>query len=124
VPHVGLPNFYRSQFHAVADVLRSRGFDVFNQAEQPVPGDDWVLYMRQDVCGLMACDMVVLLPDWETSRGTMIETFLFVLDISMHICSWPDMKMFSGEINIASVLDLLGTSMGVFRVPERRMGGE
>ncbi len=121
----GLPNFNREQFHAVANELCSRGFDVFNPAEQRVPGDDWALYMRQDICWLTVSDMVVLLPGWETSRGAMIETFLAsVLNIPIYIWSWTDGQIFPAEIDIQSVLKSLGTSMGSFRVPEMLLEGE
>ncbi|WP_067937044.1 DUF4406 domain-containing protein [Alicyclobacillus kakegawensis] len=99
--------------------------EVFNPAEQRVPGDDWALYMRHDICWLTVSDMLVLLPGWETSRGAMIETFLAsVLNIPIYIWSLTDRQMFPTEIDIQSVLESLGTSLGSVRVPKRQLVGE
>lgn len=77
-PMTGIPNYNFPLFHAEASRLRTMGFTVINPAETD-NGDtsrDWAYYMRKDITQLMQADAVVVLPDWEKSKGAKIEVNL------------------------------------------------
>ena len=74
-PMSGIEAFNYPAFNAEASRLRALGHHVENPAETP-PQDDWAAYMRRSIRQMLTCDMVVLLPGWEASRGACIETHL------------------------------------------------
>jgi len=82
-----------SEFHAAADDLRARGFDVINPAE--VLDEDtklpWSTYIREDIGILLGVDCVAVLPGWERSRGAMLEvTIAAALDLPIFEACDPD----------------------------------
>lgn len=77
---------YKQKFKTARNILESAGFEVFNPAEeQEEPGKSWTWYMRKDIAGLVECDAIYLLKDWEDSRGARLE---------YHIAQQLEMKIF------------------------------
>jgi hypothetical protein len=82
-PMQGIPEFNFPAFWAAESKLKALGFEVINPARIDVeidgfrPDTDAALpqwhYMRRDIPLVCSCDVVVLLPGWETSAGTAIE---------------------------------------------------
>lgn len=73
-PMTGLPGNNLAQFAAVADAMRSAGFDVVNPGEVKLAGDPtWLDFMRADLALLLECGGIVMLPGWERSKGARIE---------------------------------------------------
>jgi hypothetical protein len=75
-PMSGLHNFNYDTFNVVAGVLRSAGYTVLNPAEFQGGYQDksWHDYMRYDIQIIIdEADAVVLLPDWEGSKGANVE---------------------------------------------------
>lgn len=73
-PMSGLPDLNYPYFNQVAAVLRQLGHHVENPAENSEPpSKSWADYMRMAVRQLATCDTVVLLPNWELSKGACIE---------------------------------------------------
>ncbi len=85
-PMTGYPNYNWPAFDAAAQYWRSHGHEVINPAEMdrqrgvdptvPATHDKWLEAMRHDIAVLAGCDGIVLLPDWEHSRGANIEFYL------------------------------------------------
>lgn len=72
-------------FHTAARSLRDLGLDVFNPAEGLPHGKPFSEYMRQDLPELFTCDLVVVLPEWECSRGAILEVSVArALDIPIY----------------------------------------
>ena len=74
-PMTGLPEYNYPAFHAAAEELRYRGFEVVNPAENPPPNaaptwDDW---MAASLPQVRAAGLLALLPGWERSRGACAE---------------------------------------------------
>ena len=67
---------YKQKFKTAQNSLESAGFEVFNPAEQEDTGKSWTWYMRKDIAGLMECDAIFLLKDWEESRGARLEYYI------------------------------------------------
>lgn len=73
-PMTGYPDLNFPSFHAEAARLRALGIDVVNPAEiNADPATEWLDCMRADICELVTCDGIALLPGWEASRGAGIE---------------------------------------------------
>jgi hypothetical protein len=73
-PMTGRPELNFPAFHAAAAALRAQGFDVVNPAELNTdPKAGWHACMRQDIKALCDCNLLVLLPGWEDSKGAHIE---------------------------------------------------
>lgn len=73
-PMTGLPNLNYPAFNGEATRLRQLGFEVENPAENADPPcGTWQGWMRLALRQLVTCDIVALLPGWETSRGACIE---------------------------------------------------
>lgn len=71
---------YRQNFATTAEHLRSLGCSVENPLEQPEGVDtshySWSDWMRLTIGRLMLCDTIVLLPDWEKSKGARLEAMI------------------------------------------------
>lgn len=63
-------------FNAVARALRSGGLTVVNPAELCPGVTGWTQCMRTDIKALCDCDVLVLLPGWQESRGAQLELHL------------------------------------------------
>jgi hypothetical protein len=73
-PMTGLPELNFPAFNQAARALRREGFEVVNPAE--INDDcelDWHACLRADIKALCDCDLIVLLPGWETSNGAHLE---------------------------------------------------
>ncbi|GAB4059244.1 DUF4406 domain-containing protein [Uliginosibacterium sediminicola] len=76
-PMTGLPGFNYPAFNAEAARLRALGYTVENPAENPEPTcKSWAGYMRIGLLQLLRCNVIVLLPGWQGSRGARIERFI------------------------------------------------
>jgi hypothetical protein len=70
----GLPEYNYPAFNSAAEELRRQGHEVENPAENPEPPcKSWAGYMRMAVAQLVRCEVVALLPGWETSKGASVE---------------------------------------------------
>lgn len=67
---------YKQKFKTAQNILESAGFEVFNPAEQEDMGKSWTWYMRKDIAGLVECDAIFLLKDWEESKGARLEYYI------------------------------------------------
>jgi Domain of unknown function (DUF4406) len=73
-PMSGLPDLNYPYFNLVAAALRRQGHHVENPAENPESfSKSWTDCMRMAVRQLATCDTVVLLHNWELSKGACIE---------------------------------------------------
>jgi hypothetical protein len=74
---VGPPTWNRPAFHAKTAELRAQGYTVINPAEYDECDDmPWDWYLRRDIVQLMKCGKVVLLPNWQDSKGARLERFI------------------------------------------------
>lgn len=53
--------------------LREIGMKVFSPPEDELSGWTWEEYLRRDLTFLPLCRVLALLPDWEKSRGAVLE---------------------------------------------------
>lgn len=85
----GIPEFNYPAFNAVAKLLRDRGVEVRNPAENDAgsTGKPWEYYIRLALRSLLECDEVVLLPGWEASRGAQLERYV-AEKLGMQITLW------------------------------------
>lgn len=85
-PMTGYPEYNFPLFNRAAKLLRELGYDVFNPAENTDNGEIQSLayYMRLDIPALLASEAVVLLPDWQQSRGANLEVWI-ALDLDMPV---------------------------------------
>lgn len=74
-PMTGIENFNFPAFHEAAAVLRDKGHDVVNPADN-FDGDQsrpWAEYLSKAVVQVADCAGIVLLPGWEGSTGVELE---------------------------------------------------
>lgn len=65
---------YKAKFKAVADKYEAQGHTVFNPAVLPWSDEiTWEQYIRISFEMLKVCDTIVMLPDWQDSKGARIE---------------------------------------------------
>ena len=73
----GVKEFNFPLFNKAAEELRQKFHQVINPAEQHpdvVPGTKtWEWYLREDLKAMLNCEVIALLPDWQLSRGAMLE---------------------------------------------------
>lgn len=81
-PMTGLPDHNYPAFQAAAERLRAQGATVISPHELPAncPGcvhgampHLWAEHMRADLAALLTCNVIMLLPGWEQSRGAQLE---------------------------------------------------
>lgn len=75
-PMAGLPDKNYPAFQKVAQELRDQGRTVLSPHEIDGGSMDtrpYEWYLREALKLLLQCDDIVLLPDWENSRGATIE---------------------------------------------------
>lgn len=73
-PMTGLPDFNYPAFNAAALELRTQGWHVENPADHGViDGAEWADYLAYDLTRLGTCGAIYLLPDWELSKGAVLE---------------------------------------------------
>lgn len=80
-PMTGKENHNFPEFRRAARALREAGYEVVSPVEingehEDKPSEPWAKCMRRDIAALMTCDGVALLPDWETSRGALLEHYV------------------------------------------------
>lgn len=76
-PMTGIADFNYPAFNAVADQLRTLGYEVENPADHGiVDGAQWANYMAYDLTRLGLCGVIALLPDWEKSQGAKLEVLI------------------------------------------------
>lgn len=77
-PMTGHPEHNYPAFTAAAAVLRAKGYEVINPAEND-DGDasnTWDYYMRQNIIHILNVDAIIVLPGWEDSFGCTFECLL------------------------------------------------
>ena len=73
-PMTSLQGLNFPAFHEAASRLRGQGFEVVNPAEiNPDHAMPWAECMRRDIAELVTCDVIYLLPGWESSKGATLE---------------------------------------------------
>lgn len=89
-PMTGIPDLNYPYFNRVAAVLRLLGHHVENPAENLEPiSKAWSDYMRMAVRQLATCDTVVLLPNWELSKGACLE-YRLARDLGLEVFDVKD----------------------------------
>lgn len=89
-PMSNIPGLNFPAFHAEAARLRALGHDVVNPAEiNSDPGVPWEVCLKDDIRALLTCDSIVMLPDWECSRGATLEHHIATaLGMKVFMASW------------------------------------
>ncbi|AYN56869.1 deoxycytidylate deaminase [Arthrobacter phage Andrew] len=78
-PMTGLPDFNYPAFNSAARLLRRRGFEVLNPAENKLAGEPgWCDYMKAAIGQLVRADALAVLPGADKSRGAGVETRLAI----------------------------------------------
>lgn len=85
-PMTGIKELNYPAFNQVAKELRANNHTVYNPAEIIPPAPDfakslgkrglWIWYMKKAIGKMLKADAVILLPNWKTSAGAMIEKWL------------------------------------------------
>ena len=71
----GLPDLNRVKFANATRSLRDLGYIVVNPHElcSDLPASEWTACMRRCIIALMECDTLIMLDDWQNSRGATVE---------------------------------------------------
>lgn len=80
----GYKEYNFPKFNEVAQNLRKQGYQVINPAELVKPPYDknWSEYLKIDIEELTKVDGIVVLEDWNKSKGATIEVYIgIVLDL-------------------------------------------
>lgn len=78
-PATGIPEFNKPEFLLAEKMLLSQGCHVFNPTHiewsiDPLTGDAlWQYFMHFCVRAIPECDSLLMLPDWQNSRGAVWE---------------------------------------------------
>lgn len=103
-PMTGVPEFNYPLFYATAERLRSQGHEVENPAESDggTSHKPREFYLRKAIAMLVKCDAVVVLPNWENSRGACLEV-LIAGELGMPILDVATMRPVD-EMNFERIL--------------------
>lgn len=74
-PMTGIPDFNRQAFRTAAQILREMDLEVVCPADFAQRGG-WEDLMKHAIPQMLSCDRVVLLGEWEKSRGARLEAFI------------------------------------------------
>ncbi len=105
-PMSGYAEHNYPEFNSVAALLRADGYEVFNPAENVDGGvrRPRSFYMRRDIPALMDCDAIVVLPNWQQSRGACLEMWIAIdLDIPIFNCRMRDGSVCLEPIKILDI---------------------
>lgn len=75
-PITGVAGYNRPAFATAEAQLREQGYDPINPHAlcKTIPeGSEWSAYMKRDIPAMLECDMVVMLPCWQASKGAILE---------------------------------------------------
>lgn len=76
-PMSGHPDFNRPAFYEAADRLEQRGYRILSPALIRIPGNpEWADWMKPALTLMFDADAICLLPDWNRSRGALLEHYL------------------------------------------------
>jgi len=73
-PMSGITDFNRQAFNEAEETWSSR-FKIINPAKTILPEgkNSWEEYMKVSISQLVTCDGIILLQDWDTSKGAQLE---------------------------------------------------
>lgn len=98
-PMAGIENNNHPLFYSETKRLRSLEIDIENPAENDMTGcTEWADFMRIDICQLMKCQAIAMLPNWYNSKGANLE-YQIAKSLGMIICNASDLV--EGNISIA-----------------------
>jgi hypothetical protein len=72
-PMTGLPNYNYPAFNEAAAKLRTLGHDPINPADHSNPDFTYQDYIKLDIADLLTADGLVSLPNWQHSKGAVLE---------------------------------------------------
>jgi hypothetical protein len=74
----GYPEHNFPAFFAAAKLWEKRGWEVVNPAELDGENTEqaWRYYLKRDICLLVSCDAIALLPGWQQSKGAQLEAHI------------------------------------------------
>lgn len=79
-PMTGIVNKNKEAFYALADKLKDLGYSIVNPAEldilDPATKEEYLHNLKRDLKHLLICDGLVLLDNWQASRGATLEVML------------------------------------------------
>ena len=82
-PMTGIENYNYPLFHAVEEYLKQLGHMVINPARHPI-GLEWSHYMGYARLDVKACDVVIMLPGYEASKGA-VEEFKLATELGKQV---------------------------------------
>lgn len=91
-PMTGYEDFNFPAFHTAAEKLRSAGYEVISPAELEQPDKSWQACMRVDITAMMQAEALVMLPDWQESRGARLEVHI-AKELGMPVFDFKDIEV-------------------------------
>ena len=64
---------FRKKFNEAEKFLVEHNHKVVNPVKGEVDGKEWSYYLKKDIKKLLGCDAIILLNDWEKSKGARLE---------------------------------------------------
>ena len=100
---------FRKKFSNTEKELRKRGLVVLNPVKYERNGKEWAWYLKRDLRKLTYCYGIIQLPDWTSSRGSMVEysTTLKLGIKAISIANIIEALKFLGEEGLRTLFILL-----------------
>ena len=67
---------FRKKFQEAEEWLVKHKHKVVNPVKDEADGKEWQYYLKKDLQKLLSCTAIILLNDWEESRGARLEKFV------------------------------------------------